>query len=145
MEDSLKGLLVTLTIIALFITCVVNFTIIFPQEQGITFSGVEGSQYLTMQNMSTDPTTQLTTMNNESQTAFDQWDITQGFMGSNSVKQGAKGGATGYTNNIFTNLKIMATQIFGENSPVLYALGVLLSLTTVYLIYLIIKFVRTGN
>jgi hypothetical protein len=117
----------------------------FPQEQGITFSGQEQSQYLAMANVSSDPTGELTTIENSSKEGFDQWDVTQGFMGSNSIKQSTKSGITGYSNNIFSNIKIMATQLFGANSPVLWVINILLVLTTSYLVYLTIKFIRTGN
>ena len=145
MEDSLKGALVTATIITLFITCIISFITIFPQEQGIVFTDIEQSQYLAMADVDSDAEQTLTDINNQSQTALDQWDITEGFMGSNTIKQSTKGGVTSYSNNIFANLKIIATQVFGANSPVLYAIGVFLALTTLYIVYLVIKFVRTGS
>jgi hypothetical protein len=145
LEDSLKGIIVAFTMISLFITCIINFIIIFPQEEGISFSDPqESSQYLTMQSSSVDTVSSLETLENQSQTGFNQWDITQGFMGSNSIKQSSKEGVSSYSNNIFTNIRIMSTQLFGANSPILYAIGIFSALLTIYLIYMVIKFVRTG-
>lgn len=150
MEDSLKGILVTLTIAGLFIVAILNFAVMFPQEQGASFSD-EPSQnnYLTtsanVQSMQNNVNSQLTSNNNASTEGFNQWDITQGFMGSNTIKQTSSGGISSYFSLIFNNLKILATQIFGSNSPVLYVLTVLMTLGIGYLIWAVYKFVRTGN
>jgi len=150
MEDSLKGILVTLTIAGLFIVAILNFVVMFPQEQGASFSD-EPSQnnYLTtsanVQSMQNNVNSQLTSNNNASTEGFNQWDITQGFMGSNTIKQTSSGGISSYFSLIFSNLKILATQIFGSNSPVLYVLTVLMTLGIGYLIWAVYKFVRTGN
>ena len=150
MEDSLKGILVTLTITGLFIVAILNFVVMFPQEQGATFSD-EPSQnnYLiastNVQSMQNNVSSQLTSNNNASTEGFNQWDITQGFMGSNTIKQTSSGGISSYFGLIFSNLKILATQIFGSNSPVLYVLTVLITLGIGYLIWAVYKFVRTGN
>lgn len=148
MEDSLKGLLVTLTIASLFMTGVLSFITLFPQEQGMTIAqGQDGAAYLVFQNLSQSSTTlsDLGELNNNTNTGFNQWDVTVGFMGSNTVKQASKTGISGYASNLFTNLRIMATTVFGLNSPIIYAIAVFSSLTTGWIIYLIIKFVRTGN
>lgn len=150
MEDSLKGVLITLTIAALFITAILNFIVIFPQEQGVTFNDASSqSDYLVINNTAqtsmTDTTAELETLNNASSSAFNQWDITVGFMGSNTVKQASNQGIKSYSSNIFTNLNIIATQLFGSGSPVIYVIAVLLSLTSAFLIYQVITFVRTGR
>jgi|SRR3990172_8302357 len=150
MEDSLKGMLVTLTIISLFITAILNYVVIFPQEQGVIFNDAQSqNNYLVINNTasshSTTSNSELTSMNNATSSGFNQWDITVGFMGSNTVKQASNQGIKSYSSNIFSTLKIIATQVFGANSPVLYVIAILLALTTGYLVYLVIKFVRTGN
>lgn len=148
MEDSAKGLYITLGVIFIFILCITQFTTQFPLDQGVNFSSMDGeqsSQYLTMANLDTNPSNTLETSNNLSQTGFDQWDVTQGFMGSNSIKQASQGSFTSQVSMIFNNLKSMATSLFGANSPVLVVLGLLLTMGLGYIIYVIIKFVRTGN
>lgn len=146
MDESLKGILITVTVISIFITAILNFIVIFPQEQGVSFSGASQAGYLTVAN-NTDLGTQssLELINNQSSSGFNEWDITQGFMGSNALKQQSSSGIKSYTNNIFTNLKIIATQLFGANSPIVWVIGVLLALSISYLIYAIIAFIRTGK
>lgn len=147
MEDSLKGLIITLATIALFTTSMLSYIALFPQEQGISFSDTAGNNaYLVVQN-NTDVGTQtiLTTMNNNSQTAFNQWDITVGFMGSNTVKQTSASGVSGYVSNIFTQLTLMATMLFGTGSPIVYALAVISLVSLGTIIYVVIKFVRQGQ
>lgn len=143
MENSVKGILVTATIIGLFITCILNFIVLFPQEQGVTFTGEEQQGYLVMANHTDTTLTDLQNTNNQSENAFDQWDVTTGFMGTNQIKQGQGGIKTSITNTGNT-LKIMATQLFGANSPIVYTILILLTLATGYLVYAVIKFVRTG-
>ncbi len=145
MQDSLKGILVTITVIGLFITGILNFIVLFPQEQGVTFSGEDQLGYLTI-NTSRDLGTvsSLETINNQSGNAFDQWDVTTGFMGTNQLKQG-QGGIISMISNTFSNLYTIATQLFSANSPIVYTILVLSTLATGYLIYATIKFVRTGN
>lgn len=119
---------------------------IFPQEQGVTFNNTaDQSSYLTIQsNKDLGTETTLANLNNQSDNAFNQWDVTTGFMGTNQLKQG-QGGIKTYSANIFTNLKLIATQLFGANSPILYAIGVIALLSLGYITYLTIKFIRTGN
>ena len=150
MEDSLKGILVTLTIAGLFIIAILNFIIMFPQEQGASFSDAPSqNNYLIMnasaQDMQTDIDSQLASNNNGTSDGFDQWDITQGYMGSNTLKQTSGSGITSYFSIITSNLRILATQVFGSNSPIIYVLAVLTALGIGYLIYAVIKFVRTGS
>lgn len=146
MQDSLKGILITLTVIGLFITCILNFIILFPQEQGVTFNGLQDSNaYLTIsQNNDSGTSTQLTNINNQTGNAFNQWDVTQGFMGSNTLKQ-SQGGITSLATNTFSSLQMVATQLFTANSPVVYALLIFAGLTTAYLIYAVIQFIRSGR
>ena len=144
MEDSIKGILVTITIISIFMTCIINFIVIFPQEQGATFTDKDNQTYLVMSNVDLSTEGYLGDVNNQSGVGFDQWDIEVGFMGSNTQK-GSKEGINAYTSNIFINLGIISTQIFGANSPIVWVIGVLGTLAISYIIYLFIKFVRTGS
>jgi hypothetical protein len=143
-EDSLKGILVTITIIGLFMTAILNFIILFPQEQGVIFTdSPSANDYLTISQVNIDSGASLSLINNQSTDAFNQWDITTGFMGSNQIKQG-QGGITKQMKSLFSNLKILATQVFGSGSPIIYTLGILLTLSIIYLGYALYKFVRTG-
>jgi len=144
MENSLKGVLVAITIIGLFITCILNFIVLFPQEQGVTFTDNQSANaYLIIaQNNDTGIVNNLQTVNNQTGTAFNQWDVTQGFMGSNTIKQSQTGISPA---NIFSNLNIIAKQLFTQNSAIVYAIGFFSLLASAYIIYMIIKFVRTGN
>lgn len=150
MEDSLKGILVSVTVIALFMIAILNFIVMFPQEQGVVFTDLQSQTgYLvinsTASSSQTETTAQLTEINNQSSTGFNQWDITEGFMGSNTIKQTSQSGISGATSNIFTNLNIIAKQVFGSGSPVIYVISIFLSLASAYLIYATIQFVRTGR
>jgi type II secretory pathway pseudopilin PulG len=145
-EDSFKGLLVTLTIIALFTTSILSFITLFPQEQGVSFNSLrENDAYLTISQMDLNTTESLSTIRNNSESAFNEWDITQGYMGTNTIKQGSSSGVKGYNNNIFSTIKLMASKVFGSNSPFVYAIGVLLTLSISVITYMIYKLVRQGQ
>lgn len=147
MEDSLKGVLVTLTVAALFTTCILSFIVIFPQEQGVSFADLQSNTtYLTIQN-NTDFGTEaeLDTINNQSQSGFDQWDLTEGFMGSNTIKQNADTGVKDLNSNVFSTLLLIAKKLFGTGSPIIYALSILSGLSVAYITYLAIKFARQGQ
>ena len=145
MEDSLKGFLVTATMITIFITAILSFVTLFPQEQGVSFTERENSTYLVIQAQSRqNVTSTLSTIENDTGNSFDQWDITQGFMGSNQIKQITSKNTKTYKTNIFSTIQIIATELFGANSPVIWVILVLSGLTGSYLIYLAIKNVRTG-
>lgn len=148
MEDSLKGSLWALTIIGLFITAIFSFIVIFPQEQGVTFSGGNQHTYLTINETATNSyqstVTNLEAIEDSSNSAYNDWDITVGFLGTNPIKQGSSNNVKSYSANIMGTLKTIATQIFGSGSPVIYALTVITTFIAGYLIYVFIKFVRTG-
>jgi hypothetical protein len=127
--------------------CIVNFITLFPIEQGVNISASGGSDaqgYLTFTNMVTNPSSTIESMNNDTETGFDQWDVTQGFMGSNSIKQSSTSGFTSQATLIYTNLKSMVIELFGINSPVFIVLGILFSMAIGYFTYMVIKFIRTG-
>ena len=147
MENSLSGLVIALTIVALFSTSMVSYIALFPVEQGVTLSdSASRTAYAIMSNNTDAGTTAtLTNLNNATASSFDQWDITTGFMGSNAIKQSQKTGISGYTSNIFAQLSVMALLVFGSGSPIVYALSVITLLALGYGTYTIIKFVRQGQ
>lgn len=147
MEDSLKGVLVTVTMISVFIMSILSFITLFPQEQGVIFSsGSDNQTYLTMQTeANTGALTNLQTIENQTTIGFNQWDVTQGFMGSNTVKQTSGTGIKAYASNLFSTLTIIATELFGANSPIVYVIGVLAVLAAGWLVYVVVQFVRTGR
>lgn len=144
MENSLKGILVAVTLVGLFTWCIIQFIVLFPQNQGESFSGSAQDNYLVVNSTDINNEEQLVVTNNESENAFNEWDITQGQMGSNKIKQG-QGGISGYFKTIYSSLRIMAIQVFGANSPVVYALLIFSTLASGYIVYQIIKFIRIGE
>ena len=147
MADDLKGMLVAFTLAALFTMAVFNFVTLFPQEQGYSFStGNDNQTYLLIQSeANTQSQEQLISIGNQTSKGFDEWDVTQGFMGSNTIKQTSKSGVLSYATSTFDTLRIVATQLFGENSPILYVIGAFAVLASGYILYLVIQFVRTGR
>jgi hypothetical protein len=146
-ENSVKGVLVTLTLAFIFMTSILSFIVIFPQEQGMTFTGQDQASYLVAQNSSNSSTitSDLNRIQNATDSNFDSWDITVGFMGSNSMKQGSKASITSYNANMFSTLKTIATQLFTKNSPIVWVIGVLSTMVISYLIFLFVQFVRSGR
>lgn len=146
MENSLKGVLITLTLAGLFITAVLSFIVLFPQEQGVSFASLQDNQtYLTISNLNTSIEAQLSNVDENIEQGYNQWDITQGFMGSNTIKQGSLSSAESYRTDIFSTLTIIATQLFDSSSPIIYVLGIFGSLTAGVLVYFLIKWVRQGE
>ena len=145
MNDSLRGVLIVLTVAGLFVTAILNFIVLFPQEQGIVFTdNPSADDYLTMGAVDTNTQESLNSINGNTTEAFNEWDITTGFMGTNQLKQG-QGEVKTTATSLFSNLDTIATQLFGANSPIVYTIGIIGLLTAGYITYLIIKFVRTGN
>ena len=150
MEDSLKGLLVTLAMVSLFATSMLSYIVIFPQEQGVSFTDLRSNDvYLSMQNNSNSQLqTQLSSIQSTTQNTTEQWDITQGFMGSNALKQNTltgSGSSDRINSNIFSILILMATKLFSSGSPIVYSLIVLFILSGSVIIYQVIQFVRQGR
>jgi len=145
MDDSLRGVLVSLTLIGLFITCILNFIVLFPQEQGVTFTGQGQHGYLTMaENNDTEVIPNLDTIKNNTESAYDQWDVTQGFMGTNQLKQ-SQGGIFTMLTKVFTSISTIAKELFTSNSPIVYAVMVFFTLASAYLFFLLVQFVRSGR
>jgi hypothetical protein len=65
-------------------------------------------------------------------------------MGSNSMKQGQTGVTTSVT-QVFSSLNVIAKELFGSNSPIIYALGILSALAGIIIVYAIYAFVRQGR
>jgi len=144
MEDSFKGLIIATTLVVIFMASIFGFITGFPEQQGMTFSEKDNQTYIVMQNIDMEGSSELETLNNQSNDGFAAWDITQGFMGSNTQK-GAKSGSENYALNTFDKLKLVSDQLFDANNPVSWVLGILTTLLGLYITYVFIKFVRTGN
>lgn len=152
MNDSLKGLLVTFVLASLFITSILSFITVFPQEQGVSFSSSQdNSSYLVIQGqIDTGTENNLNSIDNSTSTGFNEWDVTQGFMGSNTLKQSSGTNIKSYSTNIFSTLNIISNQLFsaygtGSNNPILYVIGIFAILAGTIITFLVIKWVRTGN
>jgi hypothetical protein len=147
MDDSLRGVLVAGTLCAIVVVAILNFIVLFPQEQGMVFSDNQSSVsygVLNQSTMQTDVSGSLTTTNNKSNNAFNDWDVTTGFMGTNTIKQGQTG-VFDFVTITTTQVLLMATTLFGANSPIVWALGVIILMIGGYIIYLIVQFVRQGR
>lgn len=148
MEKSFVGLYWTIFIVGLFITAIFGFITLFPQEQGVVFSGQAGAGYIAINNTDTDINPGLMVLSNQSSNALDKWDLTIGQMGSNQIKQG-QSGMLAMMLNTAGNVKFMAIQIFtdqqGNLSPIVYVLGLFIGALGTYFGFVLIKFLRTGN
>lgn len=146
MEDSLKGILIALTLFSLFTTSILSFIVIFPQEQGVSFSDLNSNQtYLAIKNTSLNTLDNLNNIKNKTESGFDGWDITQGFMGSNALKQNSLAGTGDYNTNVWATLTSVANKLFTANSPIMYAILIISTLSGGVLIYYVIKFIRQGQ
>lgn len=145
MEDSMKGLLVSLGLLSLFIMGILNFIVYFPQEQGVTFDN--DSKYLETINITNyQVSSSLANISNSTFTSYDEWDLEVGWMGSNTQK-GSTGTIVEYKDNIFTVLTSLAEQVFSTKEgvhPVLYVIGTLGAMVGIYIIFLAIKLARSG-
>lgn len=145
MEDSFKGLIVTLVIIGLFITSILSYIVIFPQEQGISFTDLQSNDaYLTI-NSSRDVGTNTFLNTNSLNNSYNDWDITQGFMGSNALKQGTPSEVGTYNANIFSTLTLMVNKLFGSGTPIAYAILIISGLSGIIIIILAIQWLRQGR
>ena len=144
MEDSVKGMIVTFTLIGIFILAITSFVFQFPQEQNYVFSESDNVTYLVL-NQTEVPS--LDGIGNSSDSGYSKWDIEVGQMGSNTQKS-SKTSVTSYVGSAITSIKVLAYEVFTTDSgsihPVIVVLGILTSLAGVYITYLFIKFIRTG-
>ena len=145
MEDSFKGAIVTATIILIFMTGIFGFITEFPSDQNMIFNEKDNETYLVMENLDTQgASSQLQQLTNTTDDGFNQWDIEVGFMGSNAQK-GSESSGGNYAYTIYQKLTIVADQLFDKNNPISWALGILGTLMGLYITYVFIKFIRTGN
>jgi len=144
MEDSVKGMIVTFTIISIFIMAITSFVFLFPQEQGYSFTEIENNTFLVLNQIEVPS---LSGIDNSSDSGYSKWDIEVGQMGSNTQKS-SKTSVTSYVGSAITSIKVLAYEVFTTDSgsihPVIVVLGILTSLAGVYITYLFIKFIRTG-
>ena len=144
MEDSVKGIIVTFAIISIFITGLLNFTMLFPVEQGFTFTEVDNNTYLVIDTVSSP---NLTRIEGSLDTGFNEWDIEVGFMGSNTQKA-SKSTASSYVGEVVKMLKVIVNEVFttsdGSVHPVVYVLGVFITIVGLLVTFAFIKFLRTG-
>ena len=155
MDDTLKGILFAFALSSIFMMAIFGFIVQFPLEQGAVFStGANNATYLTISNMSLNTNNDLEQIQNQTQEGFNAWDVTQGFMGSNTVKQTSGTGIFSYVSSTFSNLGVIANTIFkpvtnadGTTSinPIIIVLGIFTTLAGLYVIYLTVQFVRTGR
>lgn len=149
MEDSLKGAWVTATIITVFIMAILNFVVLFPQEQGYTITDKDNQSYLVAQNVATySPQTRLDNTEESTNKGFNDWNIEVGFMGSNTQKS-SRGNLWTYVSDIFKNLKLLTNELFstkdGSAHPVVIVIGIFMGLASLWVTWMVIKYLRTGN
>ena len=149
MQDSAKGLLIAGITITLFILAMTSFIIQFPTDEGYNFSS--GDNYTVNKiNTINSGNTQLTDLNNNLDNGTNSWDITVGFMGTNTLKQGTKKSWTDYITNAWDNLVTLSKEVFniaGEDNqtPVMIIIGIIGIGIAAYITLVVIKFIRTGN
>jgi len=144
MEDSLKGYLTMIVVSCIFVMAVTGFMIGFPRGVGVTFTGESGEIYNQINNLSQTSDTDLGVISNQTESGFKDWDITVGFMGSNTQKS-TKAGVTSYSKNVFSNVNTIARILFGANSKIVWVIDTLIVLVGITVTLLFIKFLRTGN
>lgn len=154
MEDSLKGLIITTTLVIIFMAGIFGFITGFPTDQGMIFSEKDAETYLVIDGIDLEGssdvggvgsnTSDLAILENQTDAGFGAWDIEVGFMGSNTQK-GVESGTQGYALNTFEKLKLVSGELFDANNPISWVLGVLTTLLGLYVTYIFIKYIRTGN
>lgn len=142
----MRGVLIAITIIGLFMTAVINFIVVFPDALNMEFmTQADSNAYLMIQGSNNNQTQQeLQTLQANESKAFNEWDVTTGFMGSNQLKQNQ--GQVGISaSNIFLNLGNIAGLLWNQSPVVVYVLGTLTLLVSIYIGYLIVQFIRSGR
>ncbi len=136
----------------IFIIGMVNFVILFPQEQGFTFEEKDNIIWVSLDKSISESVTTVNLDINKTVTdadeGFDQWDIEIGFMGSNTQKS-IKNSLTGYTKGVVNMIGVILDQLFNVNNardhPVFIVLSIVLVAITFTIIYVVIKIVKTGS
>lgn len=149
MEDSLKGAWITSTIIIVFIMAILNFVVLFPQEQGYTLTEKDNQSFLIAQEVSNyNPQARLDNTTESTNKGFNDWNIEVGFMGSNTQKS-SRGNLWTYVSDIFRNLKLLTNELFstkyGSTHPVVIVIGIFMGLASLWVTWMVIKYLRTGN
>lgn len=147
MEDSFKGMLISFGLISVFILALTNFIILFPIEQGFSFTEIDNVTFVSL-NDTTSTTTilNLSSMENTINTGYSEWDIEIGYMGSNTQKS-SKSSLTNYFTNVISTLKVIANEVFSTSDgvhPVLILISFLSSIGLIYGTIVFVKWLRTG-
>lgn len=147
MEDTLKGMIITGTLIGIFILAIVNFSVGFPVDQGVSFNNSQ--KYLSFQSLNDEVTPDsLRNIQNQSDSSFKDWDVTVGFMGTNQIKDN-KGGIVGLISGVISNMKTMASYVFSTTTssdhPVMQVFVLLTLMATIYGGYMVSQLIRTGR
>lgn len=138
-------------VVFIFMLAMVNFVIMFPKEQGftlqekddITWAELNKSMVQTAKNVNAN----LEGYSNVSDGSFEQWDIEVGFMGSNTLKK-IKDSLTGYTSEVMKMVEVIINQLFNSNNlrnhPIFIIFDIIGIGLIVFVIYLVVKYIRTG-
>lgn len=145
MEDSMKGVLITSTLIFIFMLGVLSFVTQFPIDQGASLTQRENETYLVISGFeSSQLDNSLDTIKGDSDNGLNEFDLEVGFMGSNAVK-GSRVSILDQIKLVTTQVSEMSEKIFGKNSPVTIVVGLLITMVIIYFGYIAIKFWRTGS
>lgn len=138
-------------VVFVFMLGMVNFVIMFPKEQGftlqekdnITWAELNKSMVQNAKNVNTN----LEGYVNTSDGSFEQWDIEVGFMGSNTLKK-IKDSLTGYTSEVMKMIGVIINQLFNSNNlrnhPIFIIFDIISIGLIVLVIYIVVKYIRTG-
>lgn len=139
-------------VVFIFMLGMVNFVIMFPKEQGFTLQEKDNITWAEL-NKSTVQTAKNVNANlegyvNASDGSFEQWDIEVGFMGSNTLKK-IKDSLTGYTSEVMKMIEVIINQLFNSNNlrnhPIFIIFDIIGIGLIVLVIYIVVKYIRTGN
>lgn len=149
MKDSAISMVVTFFLISVFILAFTNFVIMFPTEQGYTYEDRENDTYAVLEERDNKDiiSSDLGGIENTTSTGYREWEPEVGFMGSNAQKVGESSIST-YVTGVIDTLKIMAREVFSSRNgthPVLILLGFFGTISTIYVTFKFIQFIRTGR
>lgn len=150
MAENLVDLLKANALILLFTLCIMSFIFLLPIQQGFTFSSEQDNNtYLfmnyTASSIGGNATTKLTNYDNATSQGYTDWDITVGFMGSNAMKESTSFGIRDYFKYASSQVKNIAVNTFGSNSPIVQAISFFIALNFIILTIVVIKFLRSGQ
>ena len=151
-EKNVINIFFSFLVVFIFLLGMVNFVIMFPKEQGfilqekdnITWAGLNTSTATATRNINAN----LGEVIDASNGSFEQWDIEVGFMGSNTLKK-IKDALTGYTSEVMTMIGVIINQLFNANNlrdhPIFIVFDIIGIGIVFLIIYIVIKYIRTGN